>query len=78
MAQLSDMKKASSLLEAPNTDKKPKEEVLRGILEQAKDNKERNRLIVQCYEKGYSQHMMAKVLGISQQAVCGVVKRYGV
>jgi REP element-mobilizing transposase RayT len=78
MAQLSDMKKASSLLEAPNADKKSKEEVLRGILEKAKDKKERNRLIVQCYEKGYSQHIMAKVLGISQQAVCGIVKRYGV
>jgi predicted transcriptional regulator len=26
-------------------------------------------------EKGYSQHMIAKVLEISQQAVFGVVKR---
>jgi DNA-directed RNA polymerase specialized sigma subunit len=76
-AQLSDMKKASSLIEAPNIDKKPNEEKLRKILEEAKDKKERNRLIVQCYEKGYSQHMMAKVLGLSQQAVCGIVKRYG-
>ena len=74
--QLTEMKKASSLIAAPNTDKKPSEEVLRGILEKAKDKRERNRLIVQCYKEDYSQHMMAKVLGISQQAVCGIVKRY--
>ena len=77
VGQFSEMKKASSLIAASNTDKKPNEEVLRGILEKAKDKKERNRLIVQCYKEGYSQHMMAKVLGISQQAVCGIVKRYG-
>jgi len=78
VGQLSEMKKASSLIEAPNGDKKPNKEVLREILEKAKDKKDRNRLIVQCYEKGYSQHMMAKILGISQQAVCGIVKRYGI
>ena len=75
--QLSEMKKASSLVEAPNSDKKPNEEALRRIMEKAEDKKERNRLIVQCYKKGYSQHMMAKILGISQQAVSGIVKRYG-
>jgi DNA-directed RNA polymerase specialized sigma subunit len=75
VGQVSEMKKASSLIEAPNGDRKPNEEVLREILEKAKDKKERNKLIVQCYEKGYSQHMMAKILGISQQAVCGIVKR---
>ncbi len=74
-SQLFEMKKASSLLEAPNVDKKPNEEELREVFEHVKDKKERNRIIVQCYDNGYSQHMMAKVLGISQQAVCGIVKR---
>jgi len=73
--QLAEMKKAASLVEAPNTDKKPSEDKLRSILQKAKDKKERNTLIVQCYEQGYSQHMIAKVLGISQQAVYGIIKR---
>jgi len=37
--------------------------------------KSRNRLIVQSYEKGYSQHMIAKVLSVSQAAIYGVIKR---
>jgi REP element-mobilizing transposase RayT len=76
-AQLKEMKKASSLVEAPNSDKEPGEEALIKIFEKVENKKERNRLIVQCYGKGYSQHRMAKVLGISQQAVSGIVKRYG-
>jgi len=31
--------------------------------------------IVKTYEQGYSQHRIAKVLGLSQPAVCGVIKR---
>jgi len=31
----------------------------------------------QSYAQGYSQHMIAKVLGISQPAVYGVIKRSG-
>jgi len=74
-SQLLEMKRASSLVEAPNIDKKPNEEKLKAILQKAKDIKQRNALISKCYKQGYSQHMMAKVLGISQQAVCGVIKR---
>jgi len=37
--------------------------------------KERSRQIVKTYDKGYSQHMIANVLDISQQAVNGVIKR---
>jgi transposase-like protein len=48
---------------------------LQTIFSKAKDKKYRNELIVQCYDKGYSQHMMAKVLGISQQAVGGIIHR---
>jgi predicted transcriptional regulator len=39
------------------------------------DIKERNNIIVDAYEKGYSQHMIAKVLDISQPAVNGVIRR---
>jgi len=39
------------------------------------DIKQRNKVILQAIEQGYSQHMIAKVLGISQQVVYGVVKR---
>lgn len=74
-SQLQELKTASSLIEAPNTDKKPNEEKLRKILLKAKDIKERNKLIVNCYNEGYSQHMMAKILNISQSAIYGVIKR---
>ncbi|PHS38042.1 MAG: hypothetical protein COB07_09690 [Sulfurovum sp.] len=73
--QLQELKRASSLVEAPNSDKKPDIEKLKSILSKAKDMKERNRLIVDCYNQGYSQHMIAKVLGVSQSAVYGVIKR---
>ena len=76
VAQLTEMKKASSLVEAPNLDKKPDEDKLRKMLEKVKDKKERNKQIVKAYEKGYSQHTIAKVVGISQQAVYGVIKRH--
>jgi len=31
--------------------------------------------VLKAYEQGYSQHMIAKVLGITQQAVFGIIKR---
>ncbi|MFT7880573.1 MAG: transposase [Sulfurimonas sp.] len=73
--QLQELKRASSLVEAPNVDNKPKEEKLQALFEGIVDIKERNRQILIAIEKGYSQHMIAKVLGISQPAVYGVVKR---
>ncbi len=72
---LQELKKASSLLEAPNTDKKPDETKLKKQLLKTKDIKERNEQIVNAYQEGYSQHLIAKVLGISQPAVYGVIKR---
>ncbi|HHD78634.1 MAG TPA: hypothetical protein ENK98_03205 [Epsilonproteobacteria bacterium] len=39
------------------------------------ERKERSATILKVYEKDYSQHMIAKVLGVSQQAVFGVIKR---
>lgn len=72
---LQELKTASSLIEAPNIDKKPNEEKLRKILSKSKDIKERNKLIVECYAQGYSQHMMAKILGLNQATVNRVIKR---
>ena len=71
---LQELKKASSLIEASNIDKKPDVKKLEKMLLD-KDMKERNKQIIKAYEKGYSQHMIAKVLGISQPAVYGVIKR---
>jgi len=45
------------------------------VLTDAKDMQARNKQILKAYEQGYSQHMIAKVLGISQPAVHGVIKR---
>jgi len=73
--QLQELKTASSLVEAPNIDTKPKIEDLEKLFQHITDKKERNKTILQAYKKGYSQHMIAKVLGISQQAVYGVIKR---
>ncbi|UFH60186.1 hypothetical protein [Sulfurovum mangrovi] len=73
--QLQELKRASSLVEALNVDNKPKEEKLQELFEGIVDIKERNRQILIAIEKGYSQHMIAKVLGISQPAVYGVAKR---
>ncbi|MCD6213310.1 MAG: helix-turn-helix domain-containing protein [Sulfurovum sp.] len=28
------------------------------------------------YEEGYSQHMIAKVLGMAQSTINGIIKRY--
>ncbi len=73
--QLQELKKASSLLEAPNVDCKPKEEELVQMFKNITAMKERNETIAKAYEQGYSQHMIAKVLGLAQSTVNGVVKR---
>ena len=72
---LEKLKTGASLVEAPNIDKKPKEEDLKVFFEDITEMKERNSKIVKAYAEGYSQHMIAKVLGISQPAVNGVIRR---
>ena len=76
-AQLQELKKASSLVEAPNSNKKLDMQKLEKIFDSRSrdDIKTRNRKILKAYEQGYSQHMIAKVLGISQPAVNGVISR---
>jgi REP element-mobilizing transposase RayT len=80
-SQLTQMKKASSLVEAPNIDSKPDEKKLKSQLSQTQDKKERNILILKAYKQGYSQHMIAKVLGLNQatvQRIIGRTKDYGI
>jgi hypothetical protein len=74
--QLHALKKASSLVEAPNSDKNLNEEVLVQMFEKCSDIKARNKQILKAIEKGYSQHKIAEVLGVSQPAVHGVLKRH--
>ena len=73
--QLQELKTASSLVEAPNSDNKPDMEKLESMFRNISDIKERNKQILKAIEQGYSQHRIAKVLGISQQAVGSVVRR---
>ena len=73
--QLQELRKASSLISASNTDNRPKKEDLEERFKNTSDIKKRNKIILDSIEEGYSQHMIAKVLGISQQAVYGVLKR---
>ncbi|MEA1996203.1 MAG: helix-turn-helix domain-containing protein, partial [Gemmatimonadota bacterium] len=74
-SQLQELKKASSLVEAPNVDNRPKQEECQKLFVNIHTIQERNKMILHAIEQGYSQHMIAKVLRISQQAVYGVVKR---
>jgi len=74
-SQLQELKKASALIEAPNIDKKSNIRKLEKMLSKTQDKKERNKQILKAYKQGYSQHMIAKVLGISQPAVNGIIRR---
>ncbi|MEA2028667.1 MAG: helix-turn-helix domain-containing protein [Campylobacterota bacterium] len=74
-AQLQELKTASSLVEASNIQTKPDEKTLSKLLSKAKDTKERNKQILQAYQKGYSQHLIAKVLGLNQATVSRIIKR---
>ena len=73
--QLQELKKASSLVEAPNIDTKPKIEDLTMMFENITQTKERNKIIDKAYKQGYSQHMIAQVLELAQSTVNGIVKR---
>jgi len=74
--QLQELRKASSLVEAPNVENKPKEEDLRKLFKNVDvDIKRRNKMITKAYKQGYSQHMIAKVLGMAQSTINGIIKR---
>jgi DNA-directed RNA polymerase specialized sigma subunit len=74
-SQLDEMRKASSLIAAHNVDKKADIKKLEKMLLNNKDIKERNKQIVKAYKKGYSQHMVAKVLELNQATVQRIIKR---
>ena len=74
-AQLQEMKKASSLVEAPNIDTKPDIKTLAKRFKKSQTTKERNATICKVYKEGYSQHMIAKVLGLAQSTVSAIIKR---
>ena len=69
--QLDEMRKASSVIEASNVNKKIDEVKLRKILEK----EERNKQIAKAYKQGYSQHMIANVLELNQATVQRIIKR---
>lgn len=72
---LFELKKASSLIEASNVDKKPNIEKLQKMFVNEQTMQCRNRQIVKAYEGGYSQHMIAKVLELNQATVQRIIKR---
>ena len=72
---LQELKTASSLVESPNSDKKPDIQKLTKLLTGIDDIKKRNKKIVKAYEQGYSQHMIAKVLELNQATVQRIIKR---
>ena len=71
---LAELEKASTLVEAP-MEEKCADPVLLERIKRAKDRKERNALILEAYEAGHSQHKISEVLGISQPAVHGIIRR---
>jgi len=73
--QLQELKTASNLVEALNVDSKPTAEDLAIMFKNIKNIKERNETIASAYAKGYSQHMIAKVLKMAQSTINGIVKR---
>ena len=50
-------------------------ERLKKIFKNVEDIKKRNKKIVEVYEKGYSQHLIAKVLELNQATVQRIIKR---
>ena len=65
----SEDEKASNLVEAPSIDKKPDIESLKKRFKTSQEIKGRNATICKAYEEGYSQHIIAKVLGLAQSTV---------
>jgi len=45
------------------------------LLQNITDIKVRNETITKVYQKGYSQHMIAKMLGMAQSTINGIIKR---
>jgi DNA-binding NarL/FixJ family response regulator len=54
---------------------KPKIKDLENVFENITEIPKRNKAILKAYQQGYSQHMIAKVLGMAQSTINGIVKR---
>ena len=74
MAELKEINKASSLAIAADSVSVKTEEDLFDIIGKYETKQERNEKILEAYQEGFSQHMIAKVVGISQQAVGKIIK----
>ena len=74
-SQLQELRKASSLVEAPNVDNRPNIDDLKALLANKTNIQERNETIVKAYKQGYSQHMIAKVLHMAQSTISAIIKR---
>ena len=72
---IKEIAKASSLVIATNNSKIKTKERLNKIIGKYQDKKERNKKILQVYKAGYSQQMIAEVIGISQQGVGKIIKK---
>lgn len=72
---LKELKKASSLVEASDINCKLDEKILIESFKKTTNKNERNKKIVEAYNQGYSQYIIAKVIKISQPAVNRIIKR---
>ncbi len=74
MDELKEISKASSLVVAPLSENRKTVENLREIVGNFQNKQERNNRIIQAHKEGYSQQMIAKEVGLSQQAVGKIIK----
>jgi REP element-mobilizing transposase RayT len=72
---IDELKQAAALQISAQTEAKPDESALKKKLSLAKDTKERNRMIYQAYREGYSQHTIARILGLTQPTIHGIISR---
>ena len=72
---LKELQKASMSVEAAQKENKLTIDKLQKFFSNIKDKKDRNKKIYQAYKKGYSQHMIAKFLELSQPTVSAIIKR---
>jgi len=74
-SDLAELKKASSLVEAPLKSNVLDKEKLKEMFKDYKSIKDRNNIILKAYKIGYSQAKIAKVLGLNQSTIQRTIKR---
>ena len=72
---LKELKKESSLVAAPDINKKVDKEKLIKLLDGIENKQDRDKNILKAFNQGYSQYILAKTIGISQLAVNGIIRR---